>query len=365
MTTNVVKFPLQQRLDWRPLIIGLEGPPGAGKTASALLLAEGIRRVRGGDIRVLDTEGGRAGKYVGEPIGRHPPVEFSFALMDPPFRATRFLEALTELSAGDPPPACIIVDSISDEHEGEGGRLDWQLEVLQATLERINRSSDQPIPNYDWEADYRGKQKWAPDAWKPSSAARRALALKMTRSPVPLILTFRAREKSDIFADKKPKTKGAEPPKVGWSPVAPDEFIRGCDLLALLPVRSDGVPVWKGQNAYEQFVIKLPEYFKPLADMGSLSPAHGEFLARWAKGEKSAPSRSAPTEQTQSADPQPDPWDGLWTRAKEIVLDHGLDELKKRVARMEPGSEQRQYIDSRMPELEDLDAARRADKSVA
>jgi ABC-type lipopolysaccharide export system ATPase subunit len=57
MTTNVVKFPLQQRLDWRPLIIGLEGPPGAGKTASALLLAEGIRRVRGGDIRVLDTEG--------------------------------------------------------------------------------------------------------------------------------------------------------------------------------------------------------------------------------------------------------------------------------------------------------------------
>ena len=288
MAEKVLQFPLQKRLDWKPLIIGLEGPPGAGKTASALLLAEGIRRVRGGDIRVLDTEGGRAGKYVGEPIGRHPPVDFSFALMDPPFRADRFMAALTELSTGDPPPACIIVDSISDEHEGEGGRNDWKDAVLQDIMERANRNSDHPVKDYNWMTDYAGQLKWTPKAWQPSSAARRALGLKMPRMRVPLILTFRAREKSDIFADKKPKTRGAEPPKVGWSPVAPDEFIRSCDLLALLPVRSDGVPVWKGQNAYEGFVIKLPEYFKPLDDGKPLSPAHGEFLARWSKGEKVA-----------------------------------------------------------------------------
>lgn len=359
MTNKVVQFPLQKRLDWKPLIIGLEGPPGAGKTASALLLAEGIRRIRGGEIRVLDTEGGRAGKYVGEPIGKHPPIDFRFALFDPPFRANRFMAAITELSEGDPPPACIIVDSISDEHEGAGGRNDWKDEVLQGILERVNRNSEHPVKDYDWEADYAGQAKWTPKAWQPSSAARRALALKMTRTRVPLILTFRAREKSDIFADKKPKTKGAEPPKVGWSPVAPDEFIRGCDLLALLPVRSDGVPVWKGQNAYEQFVIKLPEYFKPIADMGPLSPAHGEFLARWSKGEKVAQPEPKP-----EPDRQPAPNGNgngepkFWTAAKDVVRAEGLEALRRKMEAL--NQSQREYLDERWPLLEDIDAQRAA-----
>ena len=297
MTEKVLQFPLQKRLDWRPLIIGLEGPPGAGKTASALLLAEGIRRIRGGEIRVLDTEGGRAGKYVDEPIGRYPPVDFRFALFDPPFRADRFMAAITELSAGDPPPACIIVDSISDEHNGEGGRLDWQKDEIRIRLERQNKQ-----PGYDWKEDWEGQLRVGQGAWEPSSTARKALGRKMARSRVPLILTFRAEEKTKLI--EKTNKKGrqvAEPTNVGWQPVAASDFVRHCDLLALLPVRSDGVPMWRGANVYEDFVIKLPEYFKALNDGKPLSPAHGEFLGRWSKGEKVAQPEPKPEPDRQPA----------------------------------------------------------------
>lgn len=42
-----------------PLLIGIIGPPGGGKTLSGLKIARGIQSVRGGDIVVIDTEGGR------------------------------------------------------------------------------------------------------------------------------------------------------------------------------------------------------------------------------------------------------------------------------------------------------------------
>ena len=43
-----------------PLLIGLMGPSGVGKTYSALRLATGIQTVTGGDIFVIDTETNRA-----------------------------------------------------------------------------------------------------------------------------------------------------------------------------------------------------------------------------------------------------------------------------------------------------------------
>jgi ABC-type sulfate/molybdate transport systems ATPase subunit len=39
-----------------PLLIGLTGPSGGGKTFSALRLATGIQQVTGGDIYFVDTE---------------------------------------------------------------------------------------------------------------------------------------------------------------------------------------------------------------------------------------------------------------------------------------------------------------------
>ena len=46
-----------------PLLIGLVGSSGSGKTFSALRIATGIQKVTGGDIYYIDTESRRALHY--------------------------------------------------------------------------------------------------------------------------------------------------------------------------------------------------------------------------------------------------------------------------------------------------------------
>lgn len=58
-----------------PLLIGLAGPSGGGKTFSALRLASGMQRVSGGDVYVVDTESKRALHYADKFKFRH--LEFT------------------------------------------------------------------------------------------------------------------------------------------------------------------------------------------------------------------------------------------------------------------------------------------------
>ena len=100
-----------------PLLLGLTGPSGSGKTKSALRLATGIQSIRGGKIAALDTEANRMKHYADE----HKFVHCSFGA---PFGADRYAEALVaaaEESAG----GIVIVDSMSHEHEGPGGFLEY------------------------------------------------------------------------------------------------------------------------------------------------------------------------------------------------------------------------------------------------
>ena len=46
-----------------PLLLGLVGPSGGGKTYSALRLARGFQKVTGGDIHFIDTEARRVFHY--------------------------------------------------------------------------------------------------------------------------------------------------------------------------------------------------------------------------------------------------------------------------------------------------------------
>src|SRR5881396_3792513 len=89
-----------------PLLLGMIGPPGGGKTLSALLLAAGIQSVRGGDIHVIDTEGGRSRKYNDQ-------IPFKIVEL-PNGRSNDFKDAILAQLAEK--PAAIIVDSMSDEH---------------------------------------------------------------------------------------------------------------------------------------------------------------------------------------------------------------------------------------------------------
>jgi hypothetical protein len=238
-----------------PLLLGMIGPPGGGKTLSALKLAKGIQSVRGGDIIVLDTEGGRARKY-------NDLVPFNIVELPPNARSDVFLDAINAQLPSN--PAAIIVDSMSDEHEAY---LEWH---------------DEMVPKM-------GNNEWA--AWAKPKAARKKLISGILKIKTPLIFTFRAREKTKQDVDRNGKKIVVN---IGWQPVAPLEIVHTLDLTCILPPRADGVPVWKSDKIGEDFIIKLPNYLSPFIREGEpLSEAMGAAFARWAKGETAAPVQPA------------------------------------------------------------------------
>lgn len=236
-----------------PLLIGLEGPPGGGKTFSALRLARGMQKVRPGPVVVIDTERGRAAKYAKD-------FEFLHVAFEPPFKPTDFLEAIRQQLPLN--PAAIIVDSLSDEHEGEGGVIDWH----DAEVER-----------------FRGNEH---AAWGKPKADRKRLIGGMLQITTPLILTFRAREKTIQQTNDRGKK---EVVNIGFQPIAPPEIVHALDLVCLLPNRANGVPQWKSDKAGESFMTKLPNYLAPfIRDGVALNEEMGEAFARWAAGDAGA-----------------------------------------------------------------------------
>lgn len=249
--------------------IGIVGPPGGGKTFSALRLAKGIQSVRGGDIHLIDTEGGRARKYGDEFKFQH--VDFT-----PPHRPSDFLAAIQQQDTKK--PAAIIVDSASDEHEGQGGYLEWH---------------DEEIPRM-------GGNEWA--AWSKPKAARKRLITGLLQIRTPLIFTFRAREKTQSTKDGG-RTKIIN---IGWQPVAPLEIVHALDVTCILPPRADGVPVWKSDKIGEDFIIKLPKFLAhAFQQNAALDEETGRLLALWAKGGDKAPAQHSPAVEPKASEDRP------------------------------------------------------------
>lgn len=245
------------KLDLMPLSIGLCGPPGGGKTKSALRLARGMQRVRPGPIVVIDSEAKRSVVYH---LGAHNPEGFEFlhVNMKPPFEPERFLKAIQAQLPLE--PACIIVDSLSDEHEGPGGYLEMH---------------DDDVPKS-------GGNEWA--AWKRPSRSRKKLIAGFQQITVPLIFTFRAREKT--------KQEGKKIVNIGYQPVAPAEILYALNLCCLLPLGAHGAAVWTSQKGTENFNLKTVDYLmRYLRNGGVLNEDLGEEFARWALG-TAAPARA-------------------------------------------------------------------------
>lgn len=94
--------------------MSLQGPSGAGKTYSALLLAKGIT----GDLQkvaVIDTENGSSHLYAH--LGN-----YSVLKLESPFTPEKYIEAIHySIKEGF---ECVIIDSLSHEWFGSGGILD-------------------------------------------------------------------------------------------------------------------------------------------------------------------------------------------------------------------------------------------------
>jgi hypothetical protein len=248
-----------------PVLVGLTGASGSGKTFSAFRLATGIQQVRGGDIYVLDTEANRALHYADDFKFHHVPFK-------PPFGSLDYLAALRFIEKKK--PGVIVVDSMSHEHEGEGGYLLTQ----EAEMTRM--------AGEDWQK--RERVKFA--AWIKPAAERRALINGILQMNTAFIFCFRAKEKT------KP-VPGSKPMELGFMPIAGEEFVYEMVINALLMPRAGGVPTWKSEKVGESMMMKLPKQFaelftKPLP----MSEQHGVAIAEWARGNANAP--TAPTTQT-------------------------------------------------------------------
>lgn len=238
-----------------PLLLGLFGPSGSGKTFSALRLATGMQRVTGGDIYVIDTEARRALHYADTFSFRH--VDFRA-----PFSSLDYLAAIEHCAKAG--AGVVVVDSMSHEHEGVGGLLEWH----EAELERLAGN--------DWQKRERVKML----AWAQPKAARRKLVQAILQLGINAVFCFRAKEKLKLES-------GKQPVDLGWQPICGEEFMYEMTAAALLPPGGRGVPLWNPTLPGEKAMVKLPLQFEPIFDkLGKqpLSEDVGQELAEWSSG---------------------------------------------------------------------------------
>ena len=259
-----------------PLLIGLVGPSGGGKTGSALELAHGIQEVVGGDIGGIDTEANRMKHYANAPMFSDKKRNFKFKHLafSAPFNPGSYQQAIDAMiKAG---VKTVIVDSFSHEHDGPGGVL----EMHEAKLDKLAGQ------------DYAKRERSTFLAWAEPKAERRALINYLLQQPCNFIFCFRAKEKIKMLKDAEGKNK---PIAQGWQPIAGEEFVFEMTLNCLLLPGANGIPTWSPDEKAERQMIKLPEQFKAICTPNRpLSAAMGKELALWAKGGESKPQAETP-----------------------------------------------------------------------
>lgn len=240
-----------------PLWVGLAGPSGCGKTYSALRLAKGIQAVTGGDIFGIDTEGRRMLHYADDFKFRH--VSFG-----PKFRSLDYLDAIQHCASKG--ARVIVVDSLSHEHEGSGGYLEYH------ALEEQRMAGN-------------AAAKFA--AWQKPSKERNDLIQGMLQLPLSFVFCFRAKEKLKPGKEKSNGQEKSVMRELGWMPIGGQTFIYEMTACCLLPPAANGVPCWDVKNfsPEQQLWIKRPKQFKNLfVDGMQLSESIGKELALWSNG---------------------------------------------------------------------------------
>ena len=181
-----------------PLIIGLTGLSDSGKTFSSLFMAQYIARNRGGPVFGVCTEAGRMGSYKNATL--YPELNpYKILVMDAPYDGERFIEIIEH--AESEKAGCLIIDSFSDEWEGEGGCL-W--------------SHDHYIEQKSG-GDIEKAGKYEMVAWKHAKAPHNKLHNKLLSTRIPIILCFRAREKI--------KVRGSNVTPLGVQPICDSRMI--------------------------------------------------------------------------------------------------------------------------------------------
>lgn len=256
-----------------PLLIGIAGPSGAGKTFSALRLAKGI--AGDGPIAAIDTERGRMLHYADE-------FSFLHGELDAPFSPERYAEAIQSALALN--PAVIIVDSFTHEWAGEGGVLDMQ----EAELERMAGG------------DWRKREAVRFASWiKPKSAHKALVNDVLLRLPCHLIVCLRAEDKVEMVKDPKTGRQEVVPKRtlaghVGWIPICGKDLPYELTISLVVTPDAPGVP----------HPIKLQSQHRPFVPLDTpLTEDVGRALAEWARGSGAAAPASTPPSEAGTPSP--------------------------------------------------------------
>lgn len=244
-----------------PLLIGLAGGTGSGKTWTALELAVGL--AMGKRFAFIDTESGRAKHYADQfPM-------FDHGDLGPPFRPGNYWEAIK--AADDAHYPVIVVDSASHEWSGAGGILDWQ-------EEEMDRMAGDPEAQGYWAK--REAVKMA--AWIKPKVDHKKMVSRLLQIRAHVILCFRAEEKVEMTRDPETR-KMLIQPKVtktgleGWVPICEKNLPFELTMSFLLHSDNPGVPR----------PIKLEAQHRPFFPLDKpITRESGRLIGEWAAGGK-------------------------------------------------------------------------------
>ncbi len=259
------------------VLIALAGASGSGKTYSGLELATGLAGERG-KIAMLDTEAGRGLHYADK-------FKFDHCELSPPFTPDRYREAI--VAAAEAGATVVLVDSMSHEHDGEGGLIEM------AAQEMLTRRDGNSAA-----------------AWALPKAKHKRMMNRLLQLRVHLIFCLRAEEKVKmvkVFDERKQREITVVEP-AGWQPICEKRFMFEMTASFVLMPDNPGVP---GQ------VLKLQEQHRAAFPEGKpISRESGRVIGEWASG------AAAPEQQGS------DEFTDLDKRAEEAA-NLGLDNLRE------------------------------------
>lgn len=227
-----------------PLLLGVAGGTGSGKTYSALRLATGI--ADGAPILFVDTENGRAKMYAAD-------FKFQHGEIHAPFRPSKYADAIE--AAEKAGAAVIVVDSASHEWYGDGGCLDWHDDLMG------------------------GDQKKNLSAWIEPKRDHKKMVTRLLQLNAHVILCFRAEPKVEAVRGENGRIEIVPKHSLtgldGWIPIAEKNLPYELTASFLLMADRPGVPK----------PIKLPKDLVPLVALDEpLTEGTGRKLAEWAAG---------------------------------------------------------------------------------
>jgi hypothetical protein len=245
-------------------------------------MAEGKRFI------VIDTERGRSLHYApreGEAAVPGETFDFDHLLLIAPFRPAAYLAKIRQAEAAGYP--VIVIDSMSHEHAGEGGLLDWHEEILDR------------MAGDDWKKRDSNTMR----AWIEPKMAHKQMMQHLLQVRAHLIFCFRAEEKIEI---KRENGKTVIAPKEGptgaqgWMPVCEKNLPFELTASFLLKADRPGYPIPIKLEAQHRmlFHISTPAGSLPDRPIGRVT---GEAIARWASGGPASAAKAAAAPSPQDA----------------------------------------------------------------